>query len=1032
MIRRCTQLLLTFIAYSFSANAQYCGFDSKNQTLKFNNPAYAQEVAQMKMKLAGMAIGRNNALIVNTPTGIAYQIPVVVHVIHTGGAVGSVYNPPDAQLYGMVDYLNKVYAANWPGYPGPGAGGVKIPLQFVLAARDPNCNATNGINRVDGSGVAGYVADGLLHNGATGADEATIKALSRWPRTEYYNVWVVNKIDGEDGVSPTSSYVAGYAYLPPAPATLDGTIMLATQAIAGEVTLPHEVGHAFAVDHTFAGDMGGTACPPNANCNIDGDGICDTDPHIRSNFNCPTGTNPCTGNPYGTVVHNIMDYSNCTDRFTAGQSARMIDALLTYRSSLISSQGSVPPVIITPACIPTTSASGFANAGPRDITVMQGSQVLMDVTSSGYSGDNNMVLLDRSCKHQVNLTAGQSYDLAVKTGFAPEKVRVYIDYNNDGTFQVSELVYSHDGTLNNEVHSYNYTVPTTATQPNLISCVPLRMRVVSDLASVSTVSACGPFTSGQAEDYAVIITGAGPTVGSGNVTAAIIAGGNPSCFGSPVTFQATPGAGITNPTYEWFVNSTSTGMTGQTFTSSTFLNGDAVTVKMYFSGACGNDTSISFPIVVQRATSVPPTVSIAVTGGSNPGCAGVPVTFTATPTNGGTMPAYQWKVNGVNSGTNSNIFTSVFNNNDKVWVILTSNSSCAVPATAISPKDTIQHGTFTATVSIAQTGNTAPVCFGNPLTFKATPSATSLTQLFQWFKNGVPVPGATADSFITTTGINGDQVFAVFYPNSACFSNPNDTSNILTISAPPLDTPIVNISITQGSNPGCLDSLIVFNATVSGFGAAPYLIWSVNGLPVSAGAAFGSNTLLNGDVVTFVAAATDGACYTQDTVNAVPITMSLHTTPTPPLISFIGNMLVANASQNIVWIDPNGQIVGTGQQYHPTEPGLYYAVRDNQGCFSPPSNLLTISLLDIKSYNMNDLSIYPNPTSGRLTLDWGSLQSNIRLSVYAASGQGLLHDVVNNVSKKELNLSHFASGVYFLVLKDDHGNTGTARFTISK
>ncbi len=54
---------------------------------------------------------------------------------------------------------------------------------------------------------------------------------------------------------------------------------------------------------------------------------------------------------------------------------------------------------------------------------------------------------------------------------------------------------------------------------------------------------------------------------------------------------------------------------------------------------------------------VTPSVAIAITSGTNPTCSGGSITFTATPTNGGT-PTYQWTNNGTNiSGETSVTYT---------------------------------------------------------------------------------------------------------------------------------------------------------------------------------------------------------------------------------------------------------------------------------------------------------------------------------------------------------------------------------------
>src|SRR5438105_13827950 len=81
--------------------------------------------------------------------------------------------------------------------------------------------------------------------------------------------------------------------------------------------------------------------------------------------------------------------------------------------------------------------------------------------------------------------------------------------------------------------------------------------------------------------------------------------------------------------------------------------------------------------------SVAPSVSISAAPG-NTICTGTQVTFTATPTNGGT-PGYQWKLNGTNVGSNSATYqNSSLANGDVVTVVMTSSLACANPTTATS------------------------------------------------------------------------------------------------------------------------------------------------------------------------------------------------------------------------------------------------------------------------------------------------------------------------------------------------------------
>ena len=112
------------------------------------------------------------------------------------------------------------------------------------------------------------------------------------------------------------------------------------------------------------------------------------------------------------------------------------------------------------------------------------------------------------------------------------------------------------------------------------------------------------------------------------------------------------------------------------------------------------------------------------TAADNPFCPGALITFTATPTNGGTSPTYQWKVNGVNAGTNSSTYSYNPNNGDSVRCVMTSNLNCVTNNPASS-------------VDIIMSGNLAPIvtftsCFDTITTVNAKPIK---------LKGGIPLGG---------------------------------------------------------------------------------------------------------------------------------------------------------------------------------------------------------------------------------------------------------------------------------------------------
>lgn len=514
----CTFFVFLFLFYSSNADAQpKCGFDHLHQQMLRQSSDFRQQVQQNDQIIRQWLQARQEADKLSTDGRVAngsetiFEIPVVIHVMHTGGAVGSLYNPPDAQLTGMIDYLNQSFQATWAAYSAPGAGGTRVPFRFMLAQRAPDCTPTTGIVRVNASTVPDYASYGVRSQSTTGALEVDLKALSLWPANQYYNIWIVSRIDGKDGYPGTiGPFVAGYAYFPGAPARYDGTIMLASQAVAGQSTLPHEMGHAFNLYHTFQG-AAGTACPANVNCNEDGDKVCDTDPtNEEAFFTCPSAaaTNPCTVNPWNGQQYNFMHYTSCADqRFTPGQRDRMIASVNTMRVGLLTSAAlrPAPALQVRPAvCEPTYITF---NENPNDMGPVRLQFNTLDDSSHSYTRDYRFYE-DNTCNMGTTVLVGQTYTLSMSTRTNMQVAKAWIDFNDDGSFDAAEQVmesYTPPGLPSNRyTHTTEVTIPAGAVQDR-----PLRLRVLADFINNYPILPCEGPMYGQTEDYSVTILATG-------------------------------------------------------------------------------------------------------------------------------------------------------------------------------------------------------------------------------------------------------------------------------------------------------------------------------------------------------------------------------------------------------------------------------------------------------------------------------------------------------------------------------------------
>ncbi len=300
-----------------------------------------------------------------------------------------------------------------------------------------------------------------------------------------------------------------------------------------------------------------------------------------------------------------------------------------------------------------------------------------------------------------------------------------------------------------------------------------------------------------------------------NPTVSITANpGNTICVGDNVTFTATPtGLGAVTPTYQWTVNGNNVGANSSTYTTNSLSNGDVVQVTMSYSGPCNSGNVNSNTITMNVTSGSPASVSIDVSPNDTV-CAGSTLIFTATPTNGGSNPSYQWTVNGNNVGTNSATFTTNnLNNGDVVQVTMTSSSAC------VSGSPTVSSNTITITFGLQASCSTIGANTGSPATIFANISGGAAPYTFTVTNFGDNTNDSQSGVNATTTSFSHVYPAAGVYTVSITVTDANGcqatTTCNVTITSVVTNLPIAGF--TSSPFTGC-DTLTVYftNTTVNG------------------------------------------------------------------------------------------------------------------------------------------------------------------------------------------------------------------------
>ncbi len=496
------------------------------------------------------------------------------------------------------------------------------------------------------------------------------------------------------------------------------------------------------------------------------------------------------------------------------------------------------------------------------------------------------------------------------------------------------------------------------------------------------------------------------------------------CAGQSATFTATAVGGGATPAYQWQLNGGNlNGQTGATYTSNALSTGDIISCELTTSAGCATAaTTNSNTITVTVLPLVAPSASLFLPTTTT--CLGSPLTGTVNATNAGSSPAYQWTINNspIPGFADSVISYGSFTNRDTLRVEVTSNATCAFPATVVSNAYVISVLPYITPSVVINADTIGAVCTGTPVTFTATANNAGNTPTYTWYKNGNSVSGS-ANSYSSAQLSNGDFVYCLLHTGQQCVTADPVTSDTLVVQIAAPVVPQLTISSNQGLVI-CAGTSVQFNAAGINGGINPIYTWQVNGTNVASGNSYTTSSLANGDIVSCNMASSLGCVANSGLATSNPLQLIVSSNATPA-IQKNGCELAADFIPNVAyqWYVNNNNIPGAVTRFYTAnQSGYYYViVADSNFCTNQSADIyvaypacLPTGVSEVS--DPSDFSLYP---SGNGT--WRLRHPNYKvlsvLKVFDALGREVESRKVTDYIT-DINLTHLPAGVYLLQLSN--------------
>jgi len=267
------------------------------------------------------------------------------------------------------------------------------------------------------------------------------------------------------------------------------------------------------------------------------------------------------------------------------------------------------------------------------------------------------------------------------------------------------------------------------------------------------------------------------------------------------------------------------------------------------------------------------TNSLTITSNSgDTSCINEIVTFTANGANYIANPTYQWYVNGIAVGSNSqNYITSTLTNGNIIWCqVFPPSNDCESPVLSNSITMTVNPSNQLG-ISIIATPNDT-VCKGDTVLFNSVITNGFGNLTYQWTINEINV--GNQNSLTVDTLSNGALVNCILTSTSTTECLTNNPATSLPIQMTINDIiPLIDSITAFPSNIVCNGDKVTFNANGYNGGSDYSYQWKINGINVGVNQeSIDIDTLSNGDIVTCIYSSAN-SCVSNNPAISNPIVM---------------------------------------------------------------------------------------------------------------------------------------------------------------